>query len=351
MVREIRHPEVVVSSLAARHAVSDSMLRVAVVGTGSIGSQHLEVLRGTEIASPIAVPRRPQRIKQLEDQGYATATELDEAVRNGASLCIIATDTGNHVSDAISAVESGLDVLVEKPLGTDACEVTRLREYARQVNRNVFVGCELRFSESLNTFRELLPEVGRVHSVHVECQSYLPDWRPARPYLQSYSARSVEGGVLLDLIHEIDYSGWLFGWPDKLQARLSNFNTLGIAADEVAELNWQTPEGCLVSINLDYLSRPPRRRMRANGDLGTIEWDGITRTVELMVAGAPGREIKSSQTIKEMIAEQDCAFINTGRITFDVRLATAEDGVKALAVCDTARRASKSRREEPVDYP
>ncbi len=37
-------------------------------------------------------------------------------------------------------------------------------------------------------------------------QSWLPDWRPDRDYRESYSARLDEGGVLRDLVHEIDYA-------------------------------------------------------------------------------------------------------------------------------------------------
>ena len=309
------------------------------------------MLRETGVATPVAVPKRPHRVRELADEGYSTARQLDEAVSLGVSLCIVATDTGSHIADGLSAVNHGLDVLVEKPLGMEAQEASHLRDYAKQVHRNVFVGCVLRFSESLNIFRDLLDEVGRLHSVRIECQSYLPDWRPDRPYQQSYSARPKEGGVLLDMVHEIDYAGWLFGWPAKLNARLSNLNVLDIEAEEVAEISWQTPAGCVVSINLDYLSRPARRRVRASGERGTIEWDGIAGTVTLMVAGAPDRVLESSQTRNEMFTAQACAFVNAGGAVFDSRLATADDGVKSLAVCGAARQASKSSKEEAVKYP
>jgi predicted dehydrogenase len=328
----------------------NSGYRVAVVGCGSIGSRHLEVLRGLEDLCPIAVPKRPERISELESAGYITARDLDEAVRKGAELCIIATDTGRHVDDGLGAIERGLDILVEKPIAPTAEEAHRLTERASQAGRAVFVGCVLRFSESLNTFRDLLPKVGQLHSVRIECQSFLPEWRPNRPYQQSYSADPREGGVLLDLIHEIDYGGWLFGWPRAVQGRLMNRGRLGIASDEVAELSWETPEGCVLSMNLDYLTRPAHRRIRACGDKGTIQWDAIAGTVTLIGAGSPIEEIGSSQTRNEMISAQTRAFVGTCRGEPDARLATGEDGVRALAVCDAARRSSRSRREECVEF-
>jgi hypothetical protein len=51
-----------------------------------------------------------------------------------------------------------------------------------------------------------------------------------------------------------------------------------------------------------------------------------------------------------MFLSQTLAFIETARGTDDPRLATADDGVNALAVCDAARLASDSRREEKVAY-
>lgn len=326
-------------------------LTIAVIGTGNIGMRHLDVLRQISDARPVAVPRRPERVCELEEAGYMAVKNLDEAVCMGATLCIVATDTGRHVEDGVRALESGLDLLVEKPLSTDALQARRIFARATGAERKMFVGCVLRFSQYLNTFRNLLGCVGCLHSVRIECQSYLPDWRPNRPYRESYSGRAGEGGVLRDLVHEIDYAGWLYGWPVALQAMVRNLNRLGIAADEAADLTWETEDGCVISVSLDYLSRPSRRYMRALGELGTLEWDGVKGTVTLALAGEDTKVLSSKQTRDEMLFAQDLAFVNAARGISEPQLATGEDGVKALAVCDAARRAAETRREEKVDYP
>lgn len=331
--------------------MGDGATMVAVLGTGSIGMRHLGALRRMPNIRPIAVPKREERLAWLAQAGFMTAPDLQGAVREGARLCIIATDTRQHVPDGLLASEQGLDVLVEKPMAPDAAVASRLRLKARASGRKVFIGCTLRFSESLNTLRELLGQVGRLHDVRIECQSYLPQWRPDRPYRESYSARADEGGVLRDLIHEIDYAGWLFGWPTALQANVRNIERLGIEADEAADLFWEAPSGCAVSLRLDYLSQPSRRRLRVSGEHGTLEWDGVEGTVTLAVAQVPVRVIRSSQTRDEMVSAQAQAFIQATRGGSDQRLATADDGVNALAVCDTARRASAGRREERIVYP
>lgn len=45
---------------------------VAVVGAGSIGARHLEVLSTMGAVQLVAVPKRPERISQLQKAGYST---------------------------------------------------------------------------------------------------------------------------------------------------------------------------------------------------------------------------------------------------------------------------------------
>ena len=323
---------------------------VAVIGTGSAGTRHLEVLRTLESVRAIAVSKRPERVKELREAGYCVTEDLRQAANMGADLCVVATDTARHAEHSNLAMECGFGVLVEKPIAATFSEAQIMSLRSCEHQRKLFVGCVLRFSESLNVFRERLAGIGRLHSVRIECQSYLPDWRPSRPYRESYSARASEGGVLRDLIHEIDYAGWIFGWPSAVQARLKNLGRLGIEAEEIAELNWETSGGCIVSIGIDYLTRSPRRRIRALGESGTLEWDGIIGTVTTEHPGSREQVFHSSQTRNQMLAEQDLAFINAGPAVCDSRLATGLDGLKALAICDAARQAATRRAEEPVRY-
>ena len=285
----------------------------------------------------------------LQDLGYMAVHNIEEARKIGTRLCVIASDTAEHMRDGVTAMENGMDVLVEKPLSVNVKEAKCLMEAATKLGRNVFVGCVLRFSKSINLFREMLGEIGMIHAIRIECQSYLPDWRPSRPHDKSYSGRSVEGGVLRDLIHEIDYAGWIFGWPTALQACVKNIGRLEIMSDETADLFWEIYGGGMVSMRLDYLSKPTRRRMIACGERGTLEWDGVTNTVGIHRDG----EMKQQQLIQgrnDIFAEQMEVFLKSCDGDCDTRLATGVEGVKALAVCDAAWRATQSNRKEQVMY-
>lgn len=304
--------------------------------------KHAAALRAAK-AEPVLVPTRRSRVAELRAQGWLAEASLAEARAAGAELCIVATDTGRHAADARAALRLGFAVLAEKPLARDAAEALAVVRDARRLRRPLFVGCILRFSKSLAVFRRKLPGIGRVHAVAIECRSYMPDWRPGREHRAGYGARAGEGGVLRDLIHEVDYAGWLFGWPKSASGWLVNHGRLGIQAEEAADLRWTAPGGAEVSVGLDLLTRVPKRRMTAYGERGTLEWDGVGQTVRLWRPGRPAAIFQASQAPAERLLAQDRAFLRGGK-----GVAPAADGVKALAVCDAARRSSKTGRAERV---
>jgi predicted dehydrogenase len=327
-------------------------LRVGVIGTGSIGMQHIRTLNSLQNLEVFAIPVRRERVGELNVGGFKSCQSLEEAATMGAKLVVVATDTNRHVSDSKKALLLGCHVLVEKPLAATMSDAQTILSAAQQAPLStVLVGCVLRFSESLNIFKTWLPRLGKIHTVRIECQSYLPDWRPERPYRDSYSARLNEGGVLRDLIHEIDYAGWLFGWPGAIQAKIRNLGRLQITAEETADLLWETQSQTIVSINLDYLSCPSMRRMQANGENGVLEWNGITQIVRFINADGQTEELVSSQTREDMFEAQARAMIQACEGKLDGRLATLTDGIRAIAICDAARVASQSRREASIEYP
>jgi len=95
-------------------------LKIAVLGTGNVGSLHLKTIESIPGLKLVAVPMRSSRLAELEGQGLATAASLQQAMAIGVGAAIVATDTSRHVEDVISALSHELDVLVEKPTAVDA---------------------------------------------------------------------------------------------------------------------------------------------------------------------------------------------------------------------------------------
>lgn len=279
--------------------------------------------------------RRPEAAAELKAAGVAVAQDLASA---GASACVVASETSRHSADAEAAFALGLDVLVEKPLAPDAAEGRRLAESAKRRGRRAYVACVMRFSPSLALVKERLPEVGALHAVRAECRSYLPDWRPGRDHKAGYSADAAQGGVLRDLVHEVDYCGWLFGFPTRAAGTAANLGRLGIKAEEAAEILWTLPGGAPLSIGLDYLTRRARRGLVADGERGTLAWDALTGTVTLTPLSGPARSDSRPEDVDGRFLAQAKAFLGELGGGRDERLASFEDGVKALDVLDAARK-------------
>jgi len=326
---------------------------IAVLGTGSIGLRHLETFRALNIQT-IAIPIRPERKSELLQLGFSVQSNLQEAHNQGASLAVIATNTSQHIQDSLAALSLGMSVLIEKPLAptlSDCQELLRfLSDSTNTVSQQkpaVYLGYTLRFHAGLFAFKTLLPRVGTIHDVRIECQSYLPSWRPGRDYRTTYAASLSEGGVLRDLVHEIDYALWLFGRPTHVWARLRQSRTLEIQSEDSATLVWEA-KTALVSIHLDYLAPIPRRCVRATGSEGTLSLNLLDHSVQLLSKTAETYTETVTQNRDAMMQQQAKAFLEGCAGSQVPRLGTLNDGLLALAVCDAARESSRSRKEEAL---
>jgi len=275
--------------------------RVVVWGTGSIGMLYVKLLRELGY-TPVLIPARSSRRDALKNEGYDVVKALDEVV-DSAVACIIATETSRHVKDAIQAMNMGFRVLVEKPLGVSEFDIGRLEESCSQESlTQLRVVCPLRWYGGILEVKSLLPSLGRIHSVNICCQSYLPDWRPKRDYKDSYSASLEQGGVVRDLVHEIDYCHDLFGLPksDKLHVVGNDGGQIGISSTANVLMTWKRDDGGLVSIQLDYLTRKARRSIHVYGENGEVTADLISGEVRSQLVG-------QEEIVVEAEADRDVA--------------------------------------------
>jgi predicted dehydrogenase len=315
-----------------------------VLGTGSIGMRHLNLLTSMEDVQVTAVPTRPGRAAELRAQGIDARESIEEALALAPVGAVVATDTGRHVRDGLKCV-SICHLLVEKPIAATLATARELLAAADSQGQRVHVACCLRFDESLAWVKAQLPKLGSIHSADAECLSWLPTWRSGRDHRDSYAARPGEGGVLLDLTHEIDYCLWLFGPVREVAADLENRGITGLPAEieESARLELIHRSGLRVTLRLSYAIRPPSRRLRIWGELGSLEWDGLARRSRLL--DTSGRELArhESRDPNDMYQKQTLAWVDFLRGSVAERLVDGEVGAQAVAVCDASRRSAASR--------
>lgn len=324
-------------------------MRITVVGTGSIGMRHLRLLREVPGVIPVAVPTRAQRVQELRDQGFSATASLEEALAQGPDGVIVATDTGRHAADTTMSLRVA-PVLVEKPMAANAQDAAQMVDSARVRERNLHVACCLRFDEGLAWAHARRAEIGDPVFLDVECLSWLPGWRPARDYLQTYSARPGEGGVLLDLIHDIDSAFWFGGPYRAISAELDNVGIVGLpsALEEFAVLTARHASGLRSTVRLSYAVRPQRRRLRLWGRTGALQWDGIGRRAARLDSEGHEQESLTWRGPDEMYRGQRDAWLASLRGEPAPRLVPGIDGLHALSACDAARRSSAGGRREEL---
>lgn len=260
--------------------MTTAVKNVLIVGSGSIGMRHVTSLRSLAPSAKVSFLREGDRSGSSPalDPEFGLFTSLEEAIAARPQLIVIANPSSMHLRYVQAAILAGIPFYAEKPVITSRADLTALRavvDSADAVPINM-VGCNLRFLPSLRCLHALLQDkaIGRVVRATFEAGQWLPDWRPQQDYSRSYSAKTeLGGGVLLDLIHEVDAARWLLGDFDTVQGAIGKFSDLAIETEDTAALILSRRQGPLTSIQLDYVSRTPVRRYTFTGDRGTLHWD------------------------------------------------------------------------------
>ena len=239
-------------------------MRVLVIGYGSIGARHIEILK--EMGFEVSV------LTQQKGLPERTFHSLKDALSfNSPDYVIIANKTYEHYSSLSDLAEMGFDgpVLVEKPL------FHQIHNPPQNKFKDVWVGYNLRFHPLIQKLRRIIEKEPAI-TVHVVAGQYLPHWRPATDYRSSYSASRQEGGgVLRDLSHELDYVTWLFGPWKQITALGGHFSSLEIDSDDVFSIMMSGDNCPIVNIQINYLERFPRRELLINTANNSIKLDLI----------------------------------------------------------------------------
>ena len=142
----------------------------------------------------------------------AVLAESFEALLDlGPDGVVIATPSAMHAGQAIAALERGIPVFCQKPLGRNAAETGAVIAAARRSNRLLGVDLSYRHTRGMRAIRALIEagELGEIISIEaVFHNAYGPD----KPWF--YNRREAGGGCLLDLgIHLVDLALWCLGFP------------------------------------------------------------------------------------------------------------------------------------------
>lgn len=244
-------------------------LRALVIGYGSIGQRHAGVL--AELGHEVAVVSK----RDLADEPYTFFKTIAQAVATyNPAYVVVASVTADHTRhlDELAAAGFKGKVLVEKPLYTQS-------QALPQYPFTVAVGYQLRYHPLVVELHKRLQNAKVLCAVMYVGQ-HLEQWRPGRDVKQVYSAhRSMGGGVLRDLSHEMDLAQFLFGTPQLVSAHVARVGDVTVDAEDVADMLLRCPQSPMVSVHLNYLDKQSCRNIRVVTEEGTLVADFIKGTL------------------------------------------------------------------------
>jgi len=220
--------------------------RVAVIGVGHLGQHHARLLGsmdGVELVG--VVDTKPGRADEVAakcgTRAWPVARELLERV-DGVT---IAVPTVSHLDVALPFLESGVAVLVEKPLAPTVADAERLISTAARTGATLATGHTERFNPAVVA---ALPLVADPRFVEVHRLGTFPE-------------RSLDIDVIFDLmIHDLDL---LLAAVDSevVSIEAVGVNVLTPRTD-IANARLRFASGCIANVTASRISRERVRKVR-----------------------------------------------------------------------------------------
>lgn len=220
--------------------------RIGFLGVGWIGLNRMTSVVQSGIADTVAIADpAPDMLAQALQvvPGAQVASSLDELLRMELDGIVIATPSGMHAEQSIMALERGMAVFCQKPLGRTADEVRTVIDAAKAADRLLGLDMSYRFTNAMGHVRDVVNsgELGHIYAVDlIFHNAYGPDkaW--------FYDRAQSGGGCVTDLgIHMIDLALWTLDFPRVVAVSsklFSNGSMLGPDPGEVEDYGLATLE-------------------------------------------------------------------------------------------------------------
>ncbi len=191
--------------------------RLGFIGLGWIGRDRMAALLKRGIADVAALLEPDEKL--LEEAcslvpDAARPSTFEELLSLSLDGVVIATPNALHAAQSIRALEAGLAVFCQKPLGRTAAETARVVDAAAGADRLLAVDLSYRHAKGIRQMRDLVRSgaIGRVYAVDLVFHNA---YGPNKPWF--YDPALSGGGCLIDLgVHLVDIALWSLGFPEVL---------------------------------------------------------------------------------------------------------------------------------------
>jgi predicted dehydrogenase len=227
--------------------VSEKNIRVAVVGAGEFGRNHVRVwreLEGVELAG--VVDTNPDRAAKIASEfGTQVIRDLDALTAARVDAVSLAVPTRDHAQVGCRLLDAGLDVLVEKPMAASLEEADRLIASAERNGRILQVGHVERFNPAVVAAQKIVlrPMFFEIHRLGI------------------FTPRSLDIDVVYDvMIHDLDILLSLVNSP------IVDLKAVGIPVItekvDIAQARVEFETGTVANVTASRVSTERVRKMR-----------------------------------------------------------------------------------------
>ena len=310
----------------------EAPIPVAVVGAGAFGRNHARVYQqlGKEGKSirltgvvDTDLARAEAVAKEFNCRPFGSIEQLI-STRSEVQAASVAVPTIQHLAVSRQLMESGIDVLVEKPIAASLAEADELIAVAKKNGRIAQAGHLERFNPAVRATIPLItkPMFFEVHRLSV------------------FSQRSLDVDVVLDLmIHDLDAVLSFVNSP-VTEVRAAGLPILSSKID-IANARVEFESGCIANFTASRVSTERVRKLRffqprqyVSIDYG--RQDVLVFTVGATQAGTPSanpdiKVVKPQVESEEPLRAEIRAFLHSVR-TREAPVIPLEDGRRALAV-------------------
>lgn len=206
-------------------------LKIAIIGTGTRGINCFgEILRKrSDVEITALCDTNPVRVKAaaeiLKVNARCYTSIADMAANETLDGVIITTPDNEHFACSMQALSCGWNVLIDKPLATNAADCKKLIEEAKKSSKTLMIGFNLRHSEVLKRLKSFIDD-GTLGKVFLAENREFYDG--GKTYMSRWN-RSFDktGGLWIHKgSHDFDIFNWLLGFPKPL--RVSSFAAVNV---------------------------------------------------------------------------------------------------------------------------
>jgi len=193
--------------------------RLGFLGTGWIGRNRLEAIANADIADIVAISDPSEEMASAAKALVPDAelrSGIDELIDSAVDGLVIATPSAMHAEQACAALDAGIAVFCQKPLGRTAKETRKVVNGAKRADRLLMVDFSYRYIDGAKAIRDLVQsgELGEIFAADLKFHNaYGPD----KPWF--FDRKLSGGGCLIDLgVHLVDLLLWTLNFPAVYEA-------------------------------------------------------------------------------------------------------------------------------------